>query len=168
MLEQLVIGGLGHWAGRNVALPNRLTRVGAQAADMKFEYNLEYRFFLTRPLGFFDMHAAVFLDGGNIWTLGADANRPGSEFSLTREINPNTGEIITDNFIREMALGTGFGFRMDFTYFIFRLDLGTPLRNNYPDPTRGNSYWVKRSGWKFGDLFKFEKTVLNFGLGYPF
>lgn len=139
-----------------------------QAADMKFEFNIEYRFFLTRPLGFFDMHAAVFLDGGNIWTFGKDPNRPGSEFSLTREVDPNTGEIITDNFIREMALSTGFGLRMDFTYFIFRLDLGTPLRNNYRAPDRGDSYWFDRRDWQVSNIFKFQNLVPNFGLGYPF
>lgn len=146
-----------------------------QAGDMKIEFNLEYRFFLTRPLDFFDMHAAVFLDGGNIWTVGKEINpntgeveRPGSEFSLTRKTDPVTGEIETDSFIREMALSTGVGFRMDFTYFILRLDLGTPLRNNFPDRENNNRYWFDRSEWQLSNIYKFKNTVLNFGLGYPF
>jgi outer membrane protein assembly factor BamA len=139
-----------------------------QAGDMKLEFNLEYRFFLSRPLGFFDLHSAIFLDGGNIWTIGKDANRPGSEFTLSRTVNEDTGEIESDLFLRSMALSTGIGFRMDFTYFIFRFDLGTPLRNNYPDPERNNSYWFDRSDWKISNIYQFKNTVLNIGLGYPF
>lgn len=139
-----------------------------QAADLKFEFNLEYRFFLSRPLGLFDLHSAFFVDGGNIWTFGEDVNRPGSEFSFKKVKVEETGEIKTDFFVREMALSAGLGLRFDFTYFIFRVDLGTPIRNNYPDPKRNNSYWFDRSNWRLRDVLKFNNTVLNIGLGYPF
>lgn len=44
-----------------------------QAADFRFEFNGELRFpiFLTS--------GAVFIDGGNIWTINKDIDRPGSQ-----------------------------------------------------------------------------------------
>jgi len=60
------------------------------------------------------------------------------------------------------------GFRLDFTYFIFRLDVGVRLRNPYPirnhmDPKpRERDYWENFSSWGMRDL------NFNFGLGYPF
>lgn len=133
-----------------------------QSADLKLEFNLEYRFFMTRPFGLFNLYGALFLDGGNIWTVGEDEDRPGSQFTVTRLTDPQTGEIVADNFLRAMALSGGFGTRWDFTYFIFRVDLGTPLRNNYPDLKRNNTYLTDLSKWQMRDI------VLNIGLGYPF
>ncbi|MBL0341903.1 MAG: hypothetical protein IPP71_13780 [Bacteroidetes bacterium] len=57
-----------------------------------------------------------------------------------------------------MALGSGVGFRLDFTFFIFRLDVGIPLK----DPGRDEG-----DRWLFGDL-KPKTVVYNFGIGYPF
>jgi len=61
-----------------------------------------------------------------------------------------------------LAISSGIGFRFDVSYFTMRVDLGTPIRNNYPDPLRSNSYWVdfKNNG--------LQDVVLNLGLGYPF
>jgi hypothetical protein len=132
-----------------------------QAADFKIEFNLEYRFHLMRPFGLFNLYGAFFLDGGNIWTLEADTSRVGAQLAWNRKTNEN-GTIVQDNFLREMALATGFGTRWDFTYFIFRLDFGFPLRNNYPDPARNNTYFIDFSRWKLTDF------TLQLGLGYPF
>ncbi len=131
-----------------------------QSGDMKIEFNLEYRFLLLRPFGLFNLYGATYLDIGNIWTVKKDPNRPGAEFSLSR--TTQEGQITSDLFLREMAIGTGFGTRWDFTYFVFRLDFGTPLKNNYPDPNRNNTYWYDYSKWQLRDI------VLNIGLGYPF
>lgn len=131
-----------------------------QSGDMKIEFNLEYRFFLLRPLGLFNLYGATYLDFGNIWTIKEDANRPGSRFTLKR--TTAEGKIVSDLFINEMAIGTGFGTRWDFTYFVFRLDFGLPLKNNYPDAERNNTYWYDFSKLQLRDI------VLNLGLGYPF
>jgi outer membrane protein assembly factor BamA len=109
----------------------------------------------------FNLYGAFFLDGGNIWTLEADTSRVGAQLAWNRKTNEN-GTIVQDNFLREMALATGFGTRWDFTYFIFRLDFGFPLRNNYPDPARNNTYFIDFSRWKLTDF------TLQLGLGYPF
>ncbi len=143
-----------------------------QAGDMKLEFNLEYRFLLTRPFGLFNLYGALFFDGGNIWTKDFDASRPGSRFTLDRKTDEK-GIITEDMFLREMGLSTGFGTRIDFTYFVFRLDFGTPIRNNYPDEKRGNTYFVDPKLWeinKFGDIFrKFNNNIrYQLAIGYPF
>ncbi|MCF8244031.1 MAG: BamA/TamA family outer membrane protein [Saprospiraceae bacterium] len=143
-----------------------------QAGDMKLEYNLEYRFLVIRPFGLFSIFGAVFVDGGNIWTKDYDESRKGSQFSVTRKLNEE-GEITDDLFLREMGLSTGFGVRFDFNYFVFRLDFGTPIRNNYPDPARGNTYFIDPKLWeinKFKDVFgKFNDNIrYQLAIGYPF
>lgn len=142
-----------------------------QAGDMKLEFNLEYRFLVTRPFGLFNMFGAVFFDGGNVWTKDYDPSRPGSRFSLTRKMED--GKIVEDIFLREVGLSTGFGIRLDFSYFVFRLDFGTPLKNNFPDPARGNTYFVDPKLWeinRFKDVFiKFNNNIrYQLAIGYPF
>jgi outer membrane protein insertion porin family len=132
-----------------------------QSGNFKLEFNLEYRFFMMRPLGLFNLYGAFFLDGGNVWTLKEDPARPGAHLALNRVIDEN-GIITQDLFLNEMALASGFGTRWDFTYFILRLDFGTPVRNNFPDPARGQNYWVDFSKWQFRDI------RYQLALGYPF
>lgn len=115
-----------------------------QAADFRFEFGGELRF----PL-FLWLKGAIFLDGGNIWTLGKDPDRVGSELRW-------------DSY-KNIALGTGLGFRMDLDYFVLRIDFGLPLRRPYAD-ANGGGYWVKNAFTKiqFGDFNP------NLAVGYPF
>ncbi|MFN5842730.1 MAG: BamA/TamA family outer membrane protein, partial [Bacteroidota bacterium] len=82
-----------------------------QTGEMKLEANLEYRF------GIFGLlKGAFFTDMGNIWTVKKKENLPNGNFDFTR-------------FYREIALGSGFGVRLDFSFFIFRLDMAVPIRD---------------------------------------
>ncbi|MFI5150713.1 MAG: BamA/TamA family outer membrane protein [Bacteroidia bacterium] len=111
-----------------------------QLGDMQMEANLEYRYKIFKML-----NAAFFVDAGNIWLLKNDPLRTGGNFDLNR-------------FYKEFAIGTGVGVRLDFDFFILRLDAGVPLRDpSYADGKR----------WMF-DKQPFLKTNLNFGIGYPF
>jgi len=111
-----------------------------QFGDIKIGGNIEYRFDIVKKF-----KAAVFLDAGNVWLREDFINRPGGQFKI-------------ENVIDELALGTGIGFRFDFTFFIFRIDGGIPLRN--PSEPKGQR-WVM-------DDAKFSSVVYNFGIGYPF
>ncbi|MEO1411271.1 MAG: BamA/TamA family outer membrane protein [Bacteroidota bacterium] len=122
-----------------------------QTADFKIEVNLEYRFNL---IGSFD--GAFFLDMGNIWSLDSDDERPNSQFNLIRGIDPGTGEA-TDGFLDQIAVGTGFGLRWDFSYFILRFDLGLKLRE--PSTKEWFPDW---------DPFSFNDLNANLAVGYPF
>jgi hypothetical protein len=141
-----------------------------QAGDIKIEFNLEYRFLITSPLGMFKLYGATFLDGGNIWTRKYDPDRVGSKFATKRKVD--NGLIVQDNFLREIGMSTGFGFRMDFNYFVLRIDLGLPVRNNFPDSERNNRYWIPPGEW-FPLFFPNINTIKdNFryqlAMGYPF
>ncbi len=120
----------------------RITPPFFQAADFRFEFNGELRF----PL-FWWLKGAIFLDAGNIWTLKPDPQRPGAQLRW--------------NSFQNIALGTGFGLRFDFEYFVFRFDWGVKLRRPYRTPTE--DYWVDWSGARWRDISNF-----NVAVGYPF
>ena len=113
-----------------------------QSSDIKLEANLEYRFHLISFL-----EGALFLDAGNVWAINKKDNRPGALFKF-------------NEFYKQIALGTGAGFRLDFNYFIFRLDVGMKLR--VPSQHLGN-------GWIIGNRpYKGDDFNLSFAIGYPF
>jgi outer membrane protein assembly factor BamA len=127
--------GPGTYRGPENAYPN-------QSSDIKLEANLEYRFKL---IAF--MEGALFLDAGNIWAVNKKDNREGALFKV-------------NEFYKQLALGTGTGFRLDFSYFIFRLDVGMKLRD--PSQELGN-------GWIIGHRrLKGEDFNFSFAIGYPF
>jgi hypothetical protein len=59
--------------------------------------------------------------------------------------------------LKDIAIGSGIGFRYDFDFFVFRFDLGYKTY----DPAR-----EMQDRWFRG--INFSKTVLNFGINYPF
>ncbi len=97
---------------------------------------------------FWLLEGAIFLDVGNVWLLREDDNRPLAQ--------------ISKDFWKQFAVGTGFGVRFDFSYFILRFDLGYPVRNNYYD--EDGSYWRYRS---FNELV-IRDLNFNLAIGYPF
>lgn len=118
-----------------------------QPAEMIIETMLEYR---RKLVGYFDM--ALFIDAGNSWMIGYDAARPGADFRY-------------DRFYQEIAVGAGFGLRMDFDFLVIRLDLATKAI----DPSKPlGERWVF-DNISFRSPFGVRgQTVLNFGIGYPF
>jgi hypothetical protein len=113
-----------------------------QTGDVKLEANIEYRFKL-----FWKLEAAFFIDIGNIWSLSKEDDREGAGFEFSR-------------FYKELAVGTGVGTRAVFSFFVFRLDLGVPLR--YPYPIEGSNWLPGNRGISGSDL------TLNLTIGYPF
>jgi outer membrane translocation and assembly module TamA len=127
--------GPGTYRGPANAYPN-------QSSDIKLEANLEYRFKLISFL-----EGALFADAGNVWAINEKDNRPGAQFEF-------------DKFYRQLALGTGVGFRFDFNYFIFRLDVGMKLR----DPSQS-----AHNGWIIGHRkYTGDDFNVSFAIGYPF
>ena len=127
--------GPGSFQGQSVtSIPN-------QTADLKFEANMEYRFDM-----FWVLEGALFLDVGNIWAMNED----GREGAMFRK----------DSFYNELAVGTGLGARFDFSYLIFRLDVGLKLR----DPSLLPEHrWIPlERSFDSGDF------TFNIAIGYPF
>lgn len=115
-----------------------------QTGDFIFETNLEYRF----PIGWiFD--GALFCDVGNVWTLDKTDVRKNARLDA--------------DFYKEIAIGGGFGIRLDFSYFLLRFDFGYKLRNPYPD--ENGSHWPY-DAIQFNTLW--NETNFNFAINYPF
>lgn len=142
-----------------------------QTGDLRLEMNAELRFDL---FSFF--RGAFFVDVGNVWTLEPDpeGERPGSQFLLRKTLLAD-GNFLAQPFYRQLAVSSGFGFRADLSYFIFRLDVAMPMRFNYPQ--KGQGQRLERSAadvperlyWRTFDDFNFRRDVeLQLGLGYPF
>lgn len=77
-----------------------------QTGDLKLDMNIEYRTHL-----FWKFDGAVFIDAGNIWTLRDYQEQPGGQFRFV-------------TFWRQIAVAYGLGIRLNFNYFILRLDGG--------------------------------------------
>lgn len=82
-----------------------------QTGDMKLDFNLEYRTHM-----FWKLDGAVFVDAGNIWTLKEYADQPGGEFTF-------------NEFYKQIAVAYGVGLRLNFDYFILRMDMGMKAIN---------------------------------------
>ncbi len=118
-----------------------------QTGDVKLEANLEYRFHIIGVL-----RGAFFTDAGNVWMVKYNIDNPGANFNWGR-------------FYKEIAVGTGAGLRLDFSYFIFRGDVGIPLRNPSLDE---NQRWVINK-IDFGNRdWRKNNLILNIAIGYPF
>ncbi|MBU8891641.1 MAG: outer membrane protein assembly factor [Bacteroidales bacterium] len=134
------------WSVRNVGPGSysggSKTRFPNQTGDIKLEANLEYRFKM-----FWLIEGALFIDAGNVWNLNSDEFEGG----LFRK----------NEFYKEFAIGSGVGTRFDFSFFIFRLDMGIKLR----DPA-----FPENERWVFGNrsLNWQDDFTINIGIGYPF
>jgi len=108
-------------------------------ANMKLAFSLEHRFNL-----FGSVNGALFIDAGNIWNI------------RDSEVDPNA---IFDSFssLKDIAIGSGFGLRYDFGFFVLRGDIGF---KTYDPSFKDNNRW-------FND-YNFANAVYNIGINYPF
>ncbi|MHB1921640.1 MAG: translocation and assembly module lipoprotein TamL, partial [Chitinophagaceae bacterium] len=126
-----------------------------QTGEMKLEANLEFRFDMLKLFGGSMMlRGALFTDAGNIWNIHSDAGKPGSTFSLP-------------SLYPDLAIGSGFGLRLDFSYFLIRLDVATPIKQPYTVPGYGKNGWVQQVHFLDG-YWRKNNLVYNFAVGYPF
>ncbi len=115
--------------------------------DIKLETNTEYRFNIYR---FFK--GALFVDAGNVWLLKSNPANTGSPFMFSR-------------FMDQLAVGTGFGLRVDVSFFILRFDLAMPLRKPWLEE---NQRWVANQIDFGSSVWRKDNLVLNVAIGYPF
>ena len=112
-----------------------------QSGEIKLIGNLEYRFPIT-----YKLDGAVFVDAGNVWLINEDSTRAGGKFEFNR-------------FYKEIAVGAGFGLRVNLDYVVIRLDAAIPLRRPYKD---FDKYWT------FSSPYLWRDYILSFAIGYPF
>jgi outer membrane translocation and assembly module TamA len=128
-----------------------------QTADIKLEANLEYRFKL-----FWILEGAMFIDAGNIWTIKENKKLP----ERYDGVDPALFE--WNRFYKELAVGTGLGLRFDFSFFIFRLDVGMKVRD--PGDVYDGDVKLDTSKWIPWDskLSLRDDFTLHIAIGYPF
>jgi len=96
---------------------------------------------------FWMIEGAFFVDAGNIWAINDSDTREGAIFNFA-------------NFYKDIAVGTGYGFRLDFDFFIVRFDFGLRLRMPY---TENGKYWIPENR-----KFTNSDWAFTVGIGYPF
>jgi hypothetical protein len=108
-------------------------------ANMKLALSAELRFNL-----FGDLFGAVFTDMGNIWNVLDNVTDEKAKFTSLRDLE-------------DSAIGSGFGLRYDFNFFVVRLDMGFKTYNP-----------AEEHGKKWFRDYNFANSVLNIGINYPF
>ncbi len=138
-----------------------------QLGDVRLELNAEYRFKFNSWIA-----GAIFVDAGNVWLW-----KPTESASITPPAAPQPDGVIRADFLSELAIGTGFGLRLDFSFFVLRFDYGIQLYNPagyglLPDGT--TRYWnlPPTLNWDLRPPYGLSRpfTHSNFvlGIGYPF
>ena len=137
--------GVRGWGVRTLgpgsyAAENSQTSFIYQCGDIRFDANVEYRAKL-----FWVIEMAAFIDAGNIWTIKDYDDQPGGKFEFGK-------------FYKQLAVAYGIGIRLDFNYFLLRLDMGMKAHN----PAMGQEKWPLTHP-------KFKRdSEFHFSVGYPF
>ena len=108
-------------------------------ANLKLTLSAEQRFNI-----FGDLNGALFIDAGNIWNVLDNVEEERATFT-------------SFNALEDIAIGSGFGLRYDFSFFVFRFDIGF---KTYDPFFRDENRW-------FND-YNFSNAVYNIGINYPF
>lgn len=149
--------GLRAWQARSLGPGSYTAPLFAydRVGEVRLEANFEYRFKL---IGY--LEGALFTDVGNIWNRRKDPARPGAEFEL-------------GDFLSELAVGTGFGARLNFDFFIVRFDLGMQTKD--PSLPIGERWLFQPKDRYIAEQAALGNVVdyrarfnFNLGIGYPF
>ncbi len=112
-----------------------------QTGNLKLDLSVEWRTYL-----FWKLHGAFFIDAGNVWNTRDYADLKGARFRW-------------NSFIKDLAVAYGLGVRMNFDYFILRLDAGFKAIN--PAATGRLHYPFTRPSLK-------RDMAIHFAVGLPF
>lgn len=113
-----------------------------QTGDMKLDMNVELRTAL-----FWKFNGAFFIDAGNIWTLKNYKDQPGGQFKF-------------DTFLKQLAVAYGLGLRVNFDYFIVRLDCGMKAVNP--------AYTTSTEHYPIANPILGRDLSVHFAVGMPF
>nr|WP_299338600.1 BamA/TamA family outer membrane protein [uncultured Psychroserpens sp.] len=127
------------WTAYNLGPGSSLSTNEFNEANLKITLSAEQRFNL---LGRFN--GAVFVDAGNIWNVFDNVEDERATFSGLSSL-------------KDIAVGSGFGIRYDFSFFVLRGDIG--FKTYDPSRELGNR-WFKD--------YNFSNAVYNIGVNYPF
>jgi len=123
--------------------------------DLAMEGNIEYSFQLGSINGV-KIGSAIYSDIGNIWNIRSQVGGDNSTFQI-------------NSLGKDLAIGVGTGIRVDFSYFLIRVDMAYKVK----DPARQD-----RDGWMSFRKFEWASTrpngveiknyAVQLGIGLPF
>ena len=135
--------GPGSWVAARDAQGRALYQY-EQPGSIMLEASWEYRFKVFKFI-----ESALFVDAGNLWIWaprsGADKTRP-------------EGVFYTSKFLSQIAVGTGIGLRLNFSFLILRFDFGFKVKD--PSQPEGKRWIFLQQGYKSPNV--------NLSIGYPF
>lgn len=127
------------WQTYDLGPGRRANGLEYNIGSLKFLTSAEYRFDMLGSL-----KGALFMDAGNIWNI--------SNTSILNREERFRGF----NSLKDMAIGSGFGFRYDFSFLVLRLDVAFKMHEPYLQANR----WFQN--------YNFSNAVYNIGINYPF
>lgn len=161
------------WRPRRLGIGSAPPQLSADAAqDGLFDYSFEKPGDILvegsvelRKKLFGFVNGAIFVDWGNVWSF-SETQLGSSTAGPTQASWTGSTQFKFDNFYNEIAIGTGFGLRFDFSFLVLRFDVGMKVR----DPAReaGDRFVLNKVKFfrPFGD--DKEPVIFNIGIGYPF
>uniref|UniRef100_UPI003742CE59 BamA/TamA family outer membrane protein n=1 Tax=Winogradskyella helgolandensis TaxID=2697010 RepID=UPI003742CE59 len=127
------------WTAYNLGPGSSKSTNEFNEANFKIHLSAEQRFSL-----FGAFQGAVFVDAGNIW-------------NALDNVTDDAATFTSFNSLKDIAVGSGFGIRYDFDFFVLRFDVGLKTY----DPSQSD-----KNRW-FRD-YNFRNAVYNIGINYPF
>lgn len=117
------------------------TLFALRSGDIRLDLNMEYRTKL-----FWKFELAAYIDAGNVWTRNAPEEHKDGNFDFSR-------------FYKEIAVSYGLGLRLDFDFFLLRLDTGFKAYD--PQMTGSRKWAITHPNFK-------GNFAWHFAVGYPF
>lgn len=127
------------WTAYNLGPGSLKSTYEFNEANFKLHFSIEERFNL-----FGSLYGAFFIDAGNIWNVFDDVTDSAQTFNNLSSL-------------KDIAVGSGFGLRYDFRFFVLRGDIG--FKTYDPSYNLGDR-WFKD--------YNFGHAVYNIGINYPF
>lgn len=127
------------WTAYNLGPGSSQTSNEFNEANFKIHLSAEQRFNL-----FGSFRGALFVDAGNIWNVLDNVTEEEATFEGFDDL-------------RNIAVGSGFGLRYDFNFFVLRFDVG--FKTFEPYQNEGNKWFYN---------YNFKNAVYNVGINYPF
>jgi outer membrane protein insertion porin family len=142
------------WAPRRLGPGSFVYRDANGQPDYRFEQPGEILLEMSAEIRtklFSFVQGALFVDAGNVWYSRSEPV-PGGKFEAK-------------DFVQEIAIGSGVGLRLDFSFLVLRFDAG--IKTYDPAQVRGERWVIRNLRWDkpFGER---NQTVLNIAIGYPF
>ena len=143
------------------------------SGDVKLEANFELRFPIVWKL-----YGATFLDAGNVWnwySAGDLFKAAGiTDYKEQLQLRSELYDGLYNNpeLLKQIALGTGAGLRLDLDGLVIRLDIGVAIHTPFQTYKYDKKTWQPDKSRPINTYYNIPSVAdairVNFGIGYPF